>query len=296
MPELPEVETMRRGIASAIGMRIDAAEVPRGRLRPLAMQPEPERLVKELSGRVIEAVGRFGKRIACRLGWPTDGREGDRDRVRWLVIEPRMTGLLLVAGPPSEEHVRLRLRGTHADGAAGGLLFWDRRGLGTVRLVDARGLEDVCGPQRLGPDALQIGLPDLVARLGDSARAVKVALLDQRAVAGIGNLYAAEMLFAAGIDPRMPCCQLGRARWERLHLAMRQVLEEAIELEGSTLSDATYRTALNEPGRYQARHCVYAREGKPCGACGTAIRRIIQAQRSTFFCPACQSRRPRRKA
>lgn len=296
MPELPEVETMRRGIEPIIGMRIDAADVPRGRLRPLAMQPKPERLVKELPGRVIEAVSRFGKRLVFQLGYPTEGREGDRDLVRWLVIEPRMTGLLLVGGPPSEEHVRLRLRGTQIDGAAGGLLFWDRRGLGTVRLVDARGLEDACGPRRLGPDALQIGLPELVARLGDSARAVKVALLDQRALAGIGNLYAAEMLFAAGIDPRLRCRRLGRARWGRLHAAMRQVLAEAIELEGSTLSDATYRTALNEPGRYQSRHRVYAREGKPCGVCGTAIRRIVQAQRSTFFCPACQSRQPRRKA
>jgi len=119
---------------------------------------------------------------------------------------------------------------------------------------------------------------------------VKVALLDQRAVAGIGNLYAAEVLFLAGIDPRVRCRQLSRPRWRRLHSVMQEVLEEAVELEGSTLSDATYRTALNEPGRYQARHRVYGREAQPCPTCGTSIRRIIQAQRSTFFCPRCQRR------
>lgn len=290
VPELPEVETMRRGIATAIGMRVDSVEVPTGRLRPLLMQPPPRELAAEVCGCVIEAAERHGKRIALRLGSPGSPRRQAATGCRWLVIEPRMTGLLLVAEPPSQEHVRLRLGGRCDRGSQQQLLFWDRRGLGTVRLVDAAGLEQLCGPSRLGPDALTIDTATFASRLRDSTRAVKVALLDQRAVAGIGNLYAAEMLFHAGIDPRVRCRQLSRVRWGRLHAVMQEVLAEAVELEGSTLSDATYRTALNEPGRYQARHRVYGREGQPCPACGTAIRRIVQAQRSTFFCPQCQRR------
>jgi formamidopyrimidine-DNA glycosylase len=281
---------MRRGIAAAVGMRVDSVEAPQGRLRPLLMEPPLQELADRVCGGFLEAAERYGKRIALRLAVPS--REGDQvaSCQHWLVIEPRMTGLLLVAEPPTQEHVRLRLSGTCRRGLRQELLFWDRRGLGTIRLVDAVGLQQLCGPSRLGPDALTIESEAFVARLRSSARAVKVALLDQRAVAGIGNLYAAEMLFLAGIDPRVRCRQLSRPRWKRLHAVMQEVLAEAVELEGSTLSDATYRTALNEPGRYQARHRVYGREGQPCPVCGTAVRRIIQSQRSTFFCPQCQRR------
>ncbi len=289
MPELPEVETMRRGMATALGLRIDAVATPRSRLRPLLIQPPPRKLAARLRGCVIEAAERYGKRIALKLAAPLPPRRQAQNTHHWLVIEPRMTGLLLVAAPPTQEHVRLRLEGCSQHGFQE-LLFWDRRGLGTIRLVDAAGLEALCGPARLGPDALAISADAFVARLRNSARSVKVALLDQRAVAGIGNLYAAEVLFLAGIDPRVRCRQLSRPRWRRLHSVMQEVLEEAVELEGSTLSDATYRTALNEPGRYQARHRVYGREAQPCPTCGTSIRRIIQAQRSTFFCPRCQRR------
>ncbi len=288
MPELPEVETMRRGLAGVVGMRIDSVDIPRGRLRPVVMDPVRAVLLRQLQGKVIEDAERFGKRIAIRLSGC--GHRQNVRRIQWLVIEPRMTGLLLVADPPTQEHVRLRLSECGALKRSRGLIFWDRRGLGTVRLVDAEGLEKLCGPARLGPDALRISCDELTERLGRSTRAIKVALLDQRAVAGIGNLYAAEILFLAGINPQTRCQRLSRRRWQQLHAVVREVLEEAVELEGSTLSDATYRTALNEPGRYQARHRVYGRQGKPCPACGTAIRRIVQAQRSTFYCPKCQQR------
>lgn len=290
MPELPEVETMRRGIAAAIGMRIDTVELPRGRLRPISMEPGPGQLVEGLRGGVLEAAERFGKRLVLEV-LRTSGRSRAATSLRrWLVIEPRMTGLLLVAEPPTREHVRLRLSGSGPGRCRRELIFWDRRGLGTLRLVDAGGLERLCGPERLGPDALTITAEELARRLKGSRRAVKVALLDQRALAGIGNLYAAEILFGAGVSPRARCCEISRPRWKRLQAVMRNVLEEAVELEGSTLSDATYRTALNEPGRYQSRHQVYGREGQPCPSCGTAIRRIVQVQRSTFYCPRCQAR------
>ena len=122
-------------------------------------------------------------------------------------------------------------------------------------------------------------------------RAVKVALLDQTVVAGIGNLYAAELLHVAGIDPRTRCDRLSRPQWGRIASAIGSVLNEAIKYEGSTLSDGTYRNALNKAGGYQNHHQVYDREGLDCPRCGAAIQRIVQAQRSTFFCRQCQKKR-----
>jgi formamidopyrimidine-DNA glycosylase len=144
----------------------------------------------------------------------------------------------------------------------------------------------------LGPDALEVGQEELQLRLGASRRAIKVALLDQRAIAGIGNLYAAEILHLAGIHPQLRCDQLRPRHWERLHAAISQVLLEAIRHEGSTLSDGTYRNALNRAGGFQHHHQVYDRAGQLCLKCGLqAIERIVQAQRSTFFCRKCQPRK-----
>ena len=287
MPELPEVETMRRGIAAVVGLRISAAEFPRGTRRPIAVRPTPEVLARTLPGRRIAAVVRFGKRVGLELA-PGSGAPR-----QWLLIEPRMTGLMLVAPPPTTDHVRLVL--TLESRLVPRLLFWDRRGLGTVRLVDDRGLDKACGPERLGPDGLAITGSDLAARLGRSRRAVKVALLDQKAVAGIGNIYAAEILFHAGIDPRAACRRLNADAWEKIAATTRRLLATAVRLEGSTIGDATYKTADNRSGRYQHRHRVYGREDRPCRQCGGTIKRIVQAQRSTFFCPGCQWH-PRRQS
>jgi formamidopyrimidine-DNA glycosylase len=302
MPELPEVETMRRGIECVVGRRIVATEFPRSRVRPISVSPGPAAVSRRINGRTIAAVHRRGKRVVLELAPTIDTAAGttagtpagsatEADPL-WLVIEPRMTGLMLVVDPPSAEHVRLVLR---LDG--GGRVpqvrevrFWDRRGLGTIRLVDARGLEAACGAAKLGPDGLVVTGEDLVARLGRSRRAVKVALLDQRAVAGIGNIYAAEILFRAGIDPRSRCRRLKGDAWQRIATAARKVLAEAVRCEGSSIGDETYRTADNRVGRFQKRHRVYGREGEPCAACGTAVVRMVQAQRATFFCPTCQVR------
>ena len=138
---------------------------------------------------------------------------------------------------------------------------------------------------------------ELREQLCKSRREIKVALLDQRAVAGIGNLYASELLHAAGIDPARRCDLLRPAEWQRIHAAMIEILETAIKYEGSTLGDGTYRNALNQSGSYQNHHRVYDREGELCGGCGKAqIVRIVQAQRATFFCPRCQAKRNRRAA
>ena len=151
----------------------------------------------------------------------------------------------------------------------------------------------ICGGSgALNPDALAITVEDFRARLFKSRRAIKPALLDQRAVAGIGNLYASEMLFAARIDPRRRCTALKLAEWQLLHAEMLRILNEAVKYEGSTLGDGTYRNALNEAGGYQNHHRVYDREGENCPSCHkTPVKRIVQTQRATFFCPTCQGKK-----
>ncbi len=278
MPELPEVETMRRGIAKVVGSWVaDAQRTPNpGRLKRISVTPRLDVFRREAIGRRIQAVDRIGKRVVLRL---------DSDQA--IVFEPRMTGLVLLAEPPDQEHLRFRLE--LAGGTVPRVLYWDRRGLGSVRLLSPQQREHLYTSDRLGPDALSITLEQLQQRLAGSRRAIKVALLDQRALAGVGNLYASELLHVARIHPARPCERLTRDHWRRLHAALVEVLQEAIRYEGSTLSDGTYRNALNAPGGYQSHHRVYDREGLPCPDCGRGVvRRIVQAQRATFYCPVCQ--------
>lgn len=276
MPELPEVETMRRGISPVIGGRIAEVLRPRCRKRPIAVTPELPAWRKRVVDRQIVGTGRLGKRVLVELD------TGDR-----MIFEPRMTGLVLVSSPPTAEHLRFVLRLSGA--AAPELMYWDRRGLGSVRLVSPSEFDSLLAAGRLGPDALAIDVDELRARLGRSRRAIKVALLDQRALAGVGNLYASEILHASRIHPARPCDRLNRSDWETIHAAMRDILERAIQYEGSTLSDGTYRNALNQSGGYQNHHRVYDKAKTTCKQCGQGeIVRIVQAQRATFFCPACQ--------
>ena len=277
MPELPEVETMRRGILGIVGSRIKDVERVACRRRPIAIVPRIDRFRRRVVDCRVADVGRIGKRVVVYLD------SGDA-----IVVEPRMTGLVLVADPPGPEHLRFRC--VLSGNGPRELLYWDRRGLGSVRLFSPEELETCFGPDKLGPDAVTISGDVFRERLGNSRRAVKVALLDQRAVAGIGNLYAVEILHAACIHPARRCDKMSRAEWHRLADAMHQILESAIRYEGSTLGDGTYRNALNKAGGYQNHHRVYDREGKPCPRCGTPIKRIVQGQRSTFFCPKCQRR------
>ena len=278
MPELPEVETMRRGILPIVGSRIEDVRRARCAKRPILVAPRLDVFRRRAVGRFVTAVDRAGKRLVVRLD------TGDA-----IVFEPRMTGLVLLVAPPSDEHLRLRI--ALSGGKTEELLFWDRRGLGSVRLVSPPEFEKLYGAGKLGPDALSLSPEELRARLAPSRREIKVALLDQRAVAGLGNLYASEILHRCGVHPQRRCIGLRIADWERIHAAMIEVLEEAIRCEGSTLGDGTYRNALNEAGGYQNHHRVYDRAGKLCPSCGKGkIERIVQAQRSTFFCPRCQRR------
>lgn len=280
MPELPEVETMCRGIRDIVGRTITEVITPRRTRRPSPMSPRPSLLARQLAGRQINAVTRIGKRAVIEL-------RAANSKPVWLVIEPRMTGLLLRVPPPTDQHVRLVVA---LDNGGPPLIFWDRRGLGTIRLLDADALATRYGPPTIGPDALCLTGPELYAAIHHSRRAIKVALLDQRVTAGIGNIYAAEMLFAAGIDPRSRCHRLSRAVCDQIAFHGRTILRRAVRLEGSSIGDETYRTADNRPGRFQRCHQIYGRDGSACTQCGTTIRRIIQAQRSTCFCPQCQKR------
>lgn len=291
MPELPEVETMRRGIASAARRAIAGVVRPPSRLQHIEITPPLAAFRRRALGKRIERVDRLGKRIVLVLD------SGDR-----IVIEPRMTGLVFLADPPDRKHLRLvieltpvvrpsRLRSAGETPAPKNILFWDQRGLGVVRLVSPEEFARRYGPRQIGPDALAITAAELRARLRASRRAIKVALLDQKVLAGVGNLYASEILHRAGVHPATPCRRLRSGQWQRVHEELLRVLHEAIQHQGSTLRDGTYRIARDAPGSFQFRHRVYQRHGQACFACGQSqIVRIVQAQRSTFYCPACQPR------
>lgn len=204
------------------------------------------------------------------------------------MIEPRMTGLMLLSDPPDRSHLRIEWRFA-GKGEYKSLWFWDRRGLGTVRLFGPGEMDLHFQAAVVGPDALAMTVDGWRRCCGATSRAIKVVLLDQRTVAGIGNLYASEILHLARIHPARRADSLTPSEILRLGDAVRAVLEDAIRDEGSTLSDATYRTALNQNGRYQQKHRVYGRAEEACPTCTNgAIRRIVQAQRSTFYCPRCQ--------
>jgi formamidopyrimidine-DNA glycosylase len=278
MPELPEVETMRRGILGIVGSRIRGVALEKSPRKPILLSPKIASFSRKTGGRRVTAIDRLGKRVVVRLD------SGDS-----IVFEPRMTGLVLVADPPSLEHLRFRL--DLAGGPIPSVWYWDRRGLGSVRLLSPKQLAAAVDG-KLGIDALAITPEQLRDVLASSRRPIKVALLDQRALAGVGNLYASEILHRARVHPATPCHRLKPPAWQLIHRRLHEVLQEAIRHEGSTLSDGTYRNALNQSGGYQNSHLVYDRANQPCLTCGGGpIRRIVQAQRSTFYCQTCQPRR-----
>ena len=268
---------MRRGILGIVGARIEDVERVACRRRPIEIAPRIDRFRRRVVGRTVTDVGRVGKRVVVHL----DSQDA-------IVLEPRMTGLVLLAEPPTREHLRFRCK--LSGNGIREFLYWDRRGLGNVRLFSPKDFETELGPDKLGPDGLIVTGEMLRERLGRSQRAVKVALLDPRAVAGIGNMYASEILHRTGVHPAKSCRRITRAQWEGIAEATLSILSAAVRYEGSTLRNGTYRNALSEPGGYQSYHRVYDKADKPCPRCsdGSRIVRIVQAQRATFFCPRCQ--------
>lgn len=279
MPELPEVETMRRGILPLVGSRVVDVRLTPCERRPILFTPDLATFRKQIQEKEIAQIDRLGKRVVVVL--EDEGR---------ILFEPRMTGLVLLADPPTQDHLRVHFS-LHGTGPAD-LWYWDRRGLGSVRYYSDADYAAEFAQGKLGPDALDVDLAELRLRFATSRQPIKVALLDQKRLAGIGNLYAAEILHRAKIHPERTTDRLTAPQWKRLFDAMQEVLLLAIQYEGSTLGDGTYRNALNQDGGYQNQHRVYARAGSVCASCGKGtIVRIVQAQRATFFCPKCQGRK-----
>jgi formamidopyrimidine-DNA glycosylase len=294
MPELPEVETVRRGLEPAmVGARIEAVEQRRPDLR----FPLPERFAERLQGQIVTALGRRAKYLLADLS------SGEV-----LIMHLGMTGRFLVkqngavfapgafhaeaGGESAHDHIVFRL----SNGAF--IIYNDARRFGFMDLGDRNALGEKRHFRELGIEPLGNELSgETIARLFRGRKApLKAALMDQRLIAGLGNIYVCEALFRAGLHPEAPAGVLAtptgrpRAKAHRLAEAIRDVLTEAVEAGGSTLRD--YAHTDGSLGYFQHAFRVYDREGNICvkPGCGNHVRRLVQAGRSTFFCPSCQKR------
>lgn len=282
MPELPEVETVRRGLEPVLsGARIREASVRRADLR----WKLPPRMQERLTGARVTGLRRRSKYLLC-----------DLDTGETLLVHLGMSGRLLISGTTigefahpvraleAHDHVVLDLEG----GAR--ITYNDARRFGAMDLVATDKADSHRLLAGLGPEPLGNGFHEryLAERLAGRRMPIKAALLDQRVVAGLGNIYVCEALFRAGIHPARRLSRLSRARLASLVPVVREVLAEAIEAGGSSLRD--YRRADGELGYFQHSFRVYGREGEPCvtPGCTARIRRLVQSGRSSFLCPACQ--------
>ncbi|WP_458762884.1 bifunctional DNA-formamidopyrimidine glycosylase/DNA-(apurinic or apyrimidinic site) lyase [Cupriavidus basilensis] len=293
MPELPEVEVTRRGLLPhVVGRRIADVVV---RHRGLRWPVEPD-LESQLAGRVIARIERRGKYLLLECVRP------DGEAPGWLLIHLGMTGTLRVLpqAPPPGTHDHLDLVLAEPDGAGDAqsgaaanslvLRFRDPRRFGAVlwSLLEESQLPTHPLLSKLGIEPFDPRFDGTwLYRLGRGrSAAIKTVLLAGDIVVGVGNIYASESLFAAGIRPTTPAGRLSLARCERLAEAVRDTLARAIERGGSTLRD--FVGSDGSSGYFQLDCAVYDRAGHPCRVCGTTIRQIVQGQRSTFYCPSCQ--------
>ena len=271
MPELPEVETVRRRLEPLMrGRTLTRVDI----LDPRLLQPAaPSDIARELTGRQVAAVERRGKYLRIRF-------EHGVSALHHL----RMTGSFAAPGAPLPAHVRLRY---FLDDAAEPIVYNDPRRFGTLH-VDSDEQIDAYLDARLGPEPLSDEWTAAVLRRALTSRTapIKAALLDQRVVAGLGNIYVDEACFLAGIRPDRPANSIGAVRLERLVSAVKARLREAIDVGGSTLRD--YRGVEGTAGGMQERFVAYGRAGKPCLTCGATMRGLRIAGRSTSYCPRCQ--------
>ncbi len=302
MPELPEVETIARGLDKRIAG--DVIESVWLGSKPEPLKSSPQEIAAVLEHSRIVHVRRVGKHIvfdlesygaqvskSARHGAPArsktlgaPGLAGSETRVhaQWIV-HLGMTGQLLIASPTTETakhtHAVLKLKSGRE------LRFVDFRRFGRLAVVRMTP-ERETGFNAPGAEPLDITIEDFIPLFHHRKTPIKSALLNQKLLSGVGNIYADESLFRAKVRPRRRAASLTRAELEKLHNGLKQVLREAIRLGGSSVSD--YVDAEGREGFFQLKHRVYGREGKPCLVCGTPIKRVIIAGRSSHYCPHCQ--------
>jgi formamidopyrimidine-DNA glycosylase len=287
MPELPEVEVIRRSLEPhLVGRRIERVIVRERRLR---LPVDATALRRRVAGRRIETVGRRAKYLLLGLDGPD-----------LVALHLGMSGRLCLASPDQplalHEHLIVALGPTGASSGAAGAATPDRhelrlrdpRRFGLVVVLPVAGWHASPLFRHLGPEPLDPGLDvdGLRAALRGRRAPIKNLLLDARFLVGVGNIYAAEALHVAGIDPRTPAARLGPRRWRRLLDAVREVLQRSIADGGTSLVD--FLDGNGQPGLHRTRLLVYGRAGAPCRRCARPVRRIVQAGRSTYFCTRCQ--------
>jgi formamidopyrimidine-DNA glycosylase len=278
MPELPEVETIARTLEPAVCNRLIAGVELL--YRPL-LRRGGRKALEGMKGRRVLGVDRRGKMllIACEGG-------------RTLVFHLKMTGQFLFAraAEPRDKHTRLVLR---FEDEKNELRFRDVRKFGFLLCLEGDPLAACAELACLGPEPLEVGLAEFAALIARRKGRIKSLLLDQTVIAGIGNIYADEMLFEARIHPEIPASSLGKIRVARLYDSMKKILTLAIAEKGSTLQD--YRDAEGKAGHFQFFHKVYDRKGESCVTCGTPVRMMRIGGRSSHFCPKCQRNKVKRK-
>ena len=276
MPELPEVETTVRGLTRVLdGRRIARVELRRGDLR----RPFPDDLGQRLTGATVTGLARRAKYGLIAT-----------DRGDTMIFHLGMSGRWRIDPVELGAHDHLLIETEAMDGERGRVLTLnDPRRFGSVDLVASKDLSDWPAFKALGPEPLG-GVIDgkwLKTRLAERSAAIKLMLLDQRIIAGLGNIYVCEALFRARIDPKKAAGRVGRVRLDGLAVAIPEVLEEAIAAGGSSLRD--FAAPDGELGYFSKTFDVYGREGEPCrGGCTGVVKRIVQGGRSTFYCSACQ--------
>jgi formamidopyrimidine-DNA glycosylase len=275
MPELPEVETMVRGLRPALeGRRLQRLEIVDASLVRGCTADELARFGR---GATVNEVGRRGKWVVVTLA----------EHRGIIVIQPRMTGGFWLRAPDRPDHIRLVF---HVDKPRAIVWYCDTRRLGRINWYQDSGKAADAFASSHGPDALEISRLDLARRLSGTARGIKPAIMDQKVLAGIGNIYADEVLHHSRIHPERPAASLSTREIGRLHCAIGEILTTAIALEGSSF-DAGYRTVLGLEGGFLAQNSVYGRENQPCLRCSRPIRktRIVGLiGRPTYFCERCQ--------
>ena len=272
MPELPEVETMRRDLERAAARQlVERVEV----LDDKVVVGPGEAFVRALEGRRLVEFRRRGKVLIIRL-----------DNETALLAHPRMTGRLLSLKPKQELSRFARVVIHLAKGAR--IVFDDIRRFGRLEIVPVATQDQALLLRNIGHDALYCDLDHIQECFAKRTIPIKMALLDQKVVAGIGNIYASEILFHCGLDPRTPSRCVKPGEMAAIARETRRVLAEGVEYRGTTISD--YRTPDGEKGHYQNRLQVYGREGEPClrAGCFGTIKKVVLGGRSTFYCSRCQ--------